>query len=139
MARETCSTCGGRTVVTDYSKKIQTSASYYKYGDMTCPNCGGAGTVYVPDPQPARKPQPSKASPKKTTTGSTGSDTAEGVFGFIGLLVGGIGAYNISEGNWVATIIAGIVVGYIASKTYKLIIAIIIILIIIYIIANNNN
>ncbi len=138
MATETCGTCGGRGLITDYSKKIQTSSSYYRHGEQTCYTCNGTGRITVPDPV---KRVPPKSKPKKSVPSgkSTGKeDKAQGVVGLIAFIIVAVATYQNSEENWVATIIAGLVAGYIASKLYKVIIVVGFIILLIYLFTTNS-
>ena len=134
MPIKTCSACGGRGQITDYSNKIQTSSSYYKYGEQTCYTCGGTGQIHYSEPTPppkVPKPQPSPTGGAKVAK-STGSGGLKGIIALVGFFVGAIPTYIETEENWIAAGIVGLIVGYLAGKWYKAIIVIAVILVGLY-------
>jgi hypothetical protein len=139
MPSKTCNTCGGRGQITDYSKKNQTSSSYYKHGEQTCFTCGGSGQIHYSEPTPPPKVSNPKPSPMGGTkaTKSTGTGGVRGIIALVGFLVAAIPTYIETEENWIAAGIVGLIVGYLAGKWYKAIIVIALILVAFYLFYQN--
>lgn len=139
MGTQICSNCGGAGTITDYNSKKMVSANYYAYDEKICYSCGGSGNITVKDvtrtyDSSQQKKQETASTKSKTIKNSSSPDsTLKGIFTFLGFLFGAVFGFQISAGNWVATLITATIIAGISRFIYKIII-VLIILVILYLV-----
>jgi len=120
-----CMTCGGQGWV------YETPASpEYDGGGTSAPAWTPRADPSTRSQPPAPRPAERKAAPTRSKAGGASSPSgADGFFALAGFLVGGGYAYSSTD-EPIAALIAGLVAGFVAQKTWRIVLGIAIVVVI---------